>query len=396
MYRLQGAWLCAAHFLFSTGKYIYRRYNMANFVCDICGGAIKMQANRTGVCQECGMEYDIEAIKAMAGKTMDTSPKPVSSATKAYDNKEIDKNSLIIYLNNVRTLETIIDQSKIKCDELEKKRNKAHDIIRIVNSSPEPKTPEKPKEPGKDDKTISILGIVLMVIGALCFLGLLLPMISSAMVLMGLVFMAIGIPLFIAGKKQYKENQQKRDKYKILLKEYEQEIEAYNEALIKRQRNIDEETATNKELIDKINESKIDVNSEINKFHEMLDKAYSANIIPMQFRTIEGVYYLYDYLSTSNQTLSEALMQANLEAIKQRLDDVIKLQSVNVIQQAQANAKLDNIVQQNVQILEKAERTAANTELAAKYAAISAVNSEIIKQLSQKELAYQRADFWLK
>ena len=45
---------------------------MANFVCDICGGAIKMQANKTGVCQGCGMEYDIEAIRAMAGQTNNT------------------------------------------------------------------------------------------------------------------------------------------------------------------------------------------------------------------------------------------------------------------------------------------------------------------------------------
>ena len=62
------------------------------------------------------------------------------------------------------------------------------------------------------------------------------------------------------------------------------------------------------------------LNKEISSTIALLKKACSANIIPLQFRNIEGVYYLYDYLSTSNQSLSEALMQANLEAIKSKLD----------------------------------------------------------------------------
>ena len=139
-----------------------------------------------------------------------------------------------------------------------------------------------------------------------------------------------------------------------------------------------------------------DLNNEIQETDYMLKKAYDANIIPLQFRTIEGVYYLYDYLSTSNQTLAEALLQANLEAIKQRLDHVIATQGKLIVEQQQTNAKLANIQQTNQQILETAKQTAVNTAQAAKYAQIAAVNSELAVKLSSKQLAYQRADFWLK
>lgn len=86
-------------------------------------------------------------------------------------------------------------------------------------------------------------------------------------------------------------------------------------------------------------------------------------------------------------------MQCNLDAIKQKLDNVIRLQGAAIVQQAQANAQL---YQQNQQILATVEATMNNTAIAAKYAQISAINSEVSLQLQSKQLAYQKADFWLK
>lgn len=138
------------------------------------------------------------------------------------------------------------------------------------------------------------------------------------------------------------------------------------------------------------------LDQENKEVYALLQKAYDANIIPQQFRNIEGVYYLYDYLSTSNQSLSEALMQANLEAIKSKLDNMIKLQSAQIIQQAQTNARLDNIQAQNQRLQELSEATKNNTAVAAKYAQIAAVNAEVSLKLQAQQLAYQKAEFWLK
>lgn len=135
-----------------------------------------------------------------------------------------------------------------------------------------------------------------------------------------------------------------------------------------------------------------EIKREKDEMSELLKQAYSANIIPLQFRNIQGVYYLYDYLSTSTQSLSDALMQCNLDTIKQKLDEMINLQSEAIVQQAQANAAL---YEQNQRILETAQATMENTAVAAKYAQITAVNSELSLRLQRKQLAYQRVEFWL-
>ena len=81
-------------------------------------------------------------------------------------------------------------------------------------------------------------------------------------------------------------------------------------------------------------------------------------------------------------------MQANLESIKQKLDDMIQIQSEQVIQQAQANAKLGKII-------EISEDVRNNAAVAAKYAQITAVNSALNAKLAAKQLSYQKAEFWL-
>ena len=91
---------------------------MAGFTCQICGGSIKMQANQTGVCQGCGMEYDIEAIRAMVGAQTSApavpAPAPTVPPMKAPETTEdeIDRDALLAYLDDVRTLETVLLKSK--------------------------------------------------------------------------------------------------------------------------------------------------------------------------------------------------------------------------------------------------------------------------------------------
>ena len=69
------------------------------------------------------------------------------------------------------------------------------------------------------------------------------------------------------------------------------------------------------------------------------------------------------------------------------------MQGEMIVRQAQHNAAM---YEQNQQLLNMAQATMVNTALAAKYARISAVNSEVALRLQSKDLAYQKADFWLK
>ena len=115
---------------------------MPSIKCDICGGKIIMQANKTGVCQDCGMEYDIEAIRTMLGqKSAINSQKNAVPLKNNQD--EIDRETLLIYLNDIRIMETIIakgDSTIIKCKN--KITEQTDNIEKLQNE-----IPERPVEP---------------------------------------------------------------------------------------------------------------------------------------------------------------------------------------------------------------------------------------------------------
>lgn len=371
---------------------------MSKFTCDVCGGIIKMQANRTGVCQKCGMEYDIEAIKAMASKDKyDNNETPnYSTSVSNTPSNEIDRKALLIYLNDVRTLESIIDQSNEKIRSLnDSLASYSEEITSLQDRKSRTNKPRKPQEPkmGQTDGG-TIFGMILGTI-ILTVIGIWLTSIGLGIIGIPLIlFMGIGCIIVIRDECRKPKNE-----YEYAMLDYNKELENYNNS-VKAIQDIEDEIIVAKknkeERANKIHPITNSLNDDIDDVKAMLKKAYSANIIPIPFRNIEGVYYLYDYISSSNQSLSEALMQANLEAIKNKMDQVIKIQAVGIIQQAQTNAKLDNIQNQNKQIISAAERTAVNSELTAQYSAITAINSEITKRILKRELAYQRADFWLK
>jgi len=208
--------------------------------------------------------------------------------------------------------------------------------------------------------------------------------------IVGLIFLILAINdtrKYLSIKKEYGK---RTKEYDIALSEYRAESKKYAIAVQHEMRSYNEGM---QQILTKAKARRGDLTADIQSTKAQLQKAYSLNIIPLQFRNIQGIYYLYDYISTSNQGLSEALMQCNLDAIKQKLDNVIRLQGAAIVQQAQANAQL---YQQNQQILATAQATMNNTAIAAKYAQISAINSEVSLQLQSKQLAYQKADFWLK
>lgn len=363
---------------------------MANFVCDICGGAIKMQANKTGVCQGCGMEYDIEAIRDMAGQAgkaaATVTPAQTVAPIRTNDN-ELDRDSLLIYLNDIRVMETIIHTS-----EEERKKGTAYLLSHGLHYPKEPLKPTPPIAPENGGKKILCFFVILCMIALSGFL------IASAYAPIELkcsiIAMAIFLIIYCVKKlldyrKENKEYNLSELKYNSDHEIYTNEMKAYED--VKKR-----EYSRYYSLEEKNRRREKAIQQDINRTTELLNIAYNANIIPAQFRTIEGVYYLYNYLSTSNQTLSEALMQANLEAIKQKIDNMIRLQSAQIIEQAQTNARLSDIQDTNNRILATAQQNAKSSALAAKYAAITAVNTSVIAQLGRTQLAYQRAEFWLK
>ncbi len=112
------------------------------------------------------------------------------------------------------------------------------------------------------------------------------------------------------------------------------------------------------------------------KADELLQSAYNINIIPQQFRNIHAVWFIRDFIATSNESLTTALLHCDLDVIKQKLDDIIEQNREIIINQAVQMAQNDQMIEQNQQALRKLANIEQNTDRAAKYSQIAANNAE--------------------
>lgn len=123
--------------------------------------------------------------------------------------------------------------------------------------------------------------------------------------------------------------------------------------------------------------------NEYYKVCELLKKAYGVNVIPEIFRNnIYSVYYLYNFISTSNESLTTALLHFDLDEIKIKLDRIIIQQEERIIQQAILTAQNEEMIKQNQIQLNKLSNIEANTDIAAQYTEIAANNAEICAWMS--------------
>ena len=320
-------------------------------------------------------------------------------------NHEISRESLLIYLEDLRTLETIVHESNKRKPQIEPEFCQKKE--KLLNSIGEPRyVPFHEPHCLSEEKPISksifgvIIGIIFCIVEILFAYRFIVHLGHGEPAAFGYALVLIILfPLLLKGINSIQEIQN----YKKIIEENEirrmENERAYQEKLkewelVKNEHH--KKTSNTWEEIDKLMDKKDlmirELDQEITAIQEKLNEAYSINIIPLPFRNIRGIYYLYDYLSTSQQSLSEALVQCNLEAIKEKLDSVINLQGKAIIQQAQANRAL---FEQNQKILETAQATMNNTAVTAKYAQICALNSAVSLEMQKQQLAYQKADYWL-
>lgn len=312
---------------------------------------------------------------------------------------KIDREALIIYLENLRVLETIHCLCERKIQDLENRKNK---IVFNQGSPPsKPLTYSEPSKPGISQLIGPIIGFTL-------WGGILIPSFGIAIIeeILGvpvggiinklitfgvaaglIVGLMYGKSNYTRLKNNYNEDIENLKQKKIqMTQEYQKELEKYQQ--------------WKKEALIKYNKQQKNFETVINKVYDekwavsdALEEAYSMNIIPKQFRNIQGIYYLYDYISTSNESLSNALLQANLEEIKRRLDEIIRLESEQIILEEQWHMEER---QYNQRMLEFSQETAENSRLSSQYGEIAALNSETSLQLQEEQLAYQKADYWAK
>lgn len=120
------------------------------------------------------------------------------------------------------------------------------------------------------------------------------------------------------------------------------------------------------------------LNQELGELNKILAQSYAIHLIPGQFRNVEGVCYLYEYLSTSRESFQSALINFNMNRLNRNMQHMIQRQGEMLIQQYITNTRLSDMKNQNKAMLSKLCSIEQNTELAAKYAAMNEMNTRTI------------------
>lgn len=133
----------------------------------------------------------------------------------------------------------------------------------------------------------------------------------------------------------------------------------------------------NAEQMSKFSEQQDAVNKEKDEANAILDKMYQLNIIPEQFRhNLYAIYYLHNFITTSELSLETALLHLDLDEIKAKLDTIIEQQREIIVNQAVEMAQNKALFEQNQQQLRKLSEIETNTYYAAQYSEIAADNAE--------------------
>lgn len=87
----------------------------------------------------------------------------------------------------------------------------------------------------------------------------------------------------------------------------------------------------------------------------LLSENYSLNLIPLQFRNLSSVQYIYDFMSTSQLSFEQAVYQAQIDdgirRIESRLDVVIQQNEDQIRQLYAIRENTERIISQNQLIL---------------------------------------------
>ncbi len=118
------------------------------------------------------------------------------------------------------------------------------------------------------------------------------------------------------------------------------------------------------------------VESGIAKATSLLEKEYALNIIPSKFRNLAAMYYICDYFNSSSEPLTSILLQLNLDEIKSKLDTIIANQQQIIINQAIQISQNEQIIAQNEQTLKKLSSLEKSAVQNVQWTQVAANNAE--------------------
>ena len=160
------------------------------------------------------------------------------------------------------------------------------------------------------------------------------------------------------------------------LKEYEQLLPA----CIEHNKNEDIRLEKNQQLINEILIKKDDyekyMKGQYVTVSNLLNDYYNMNLLPNPYRNLASVYYIYDYMSSSQESLQDTFvhehMENGIQRIISKLDYIIEQNEQIIFSNRILESQNESIKQQNCNMLSSLENIENNSVLCAQYAELAA------------------------
>ena len=289
----------------------------------------------------------------------------------------MDRKVLLLYLKDIRDLEF----AKYKIDMIYADEQRKY--YETMNELQDYKTVEIPDEKKDNWSSDSYIGFL---IG---FIGLFMELIAFmqegvkffdfgdapvGLMVFALIFwnvICVGLIMFSIASVQNSAKANKEDIENR--KRYNQEVKLANER--------------NREMKPKVNyqwrKRSAYLKSEKSKVEALLQNYYGLNILANPYRNLASVYYIFDYMSSCQDSLKETLihehMENGIQRILEKLDDVIRSNEEMILRTRVLESHSKRIIEQNEELLKSAERMnesnvliVENTALIANYSKVNA------------------------
>ncbi len=349
-------------------------------------------------CSHCGAQIpEDSAFCQKCGKKQGRIEEPVAQTTGQLTKQTggLHREALLLYLQDVRDLEVSLYYLQQKYQQ--EKQNHIYQIDKLRETSFQA-LPHKPEKGGSIAKAVAAAVAAVFVLWIIIwlfqsppkFLSIYAGIISSvvrfvywAAIIVCIIICVVAIVTVITSiASVIGDHSEYGQKYKDVLShnDFEKKKEEQNKLKIS-------------SLNQNWNQREAWYQEEKNKIVPILNDFYNMNLIPKQFRNVSAICYIYDYMSTSQESLTMALLDQHLEdgirRIENKLDEVIAQMADMVYetrclrQESQRAVEQNNrIIEQNNRMLDSLQRTEQNTLQAAQYSELSANNTRATAYLS--------------
>ena len=287
----------------------------------------------------------------------------------------MDRKVLLLYLKDIRDLEF----AKYKIDMIYADEQRKY--YETMNELQDYKTVEIPDEKKDNWSSDSYIGFL---IG---FTGLFMELIAFmqegvkffdfgdapvGLMVFALIFwnvICVGLIMFSIASVQNSAKANKEDIENR--KRYNQEVKLANER--------------NREMKPKVNyqwrKRSAYLKSEKSKVEALLQNYYGLNILANPYRNLASVYYIFDYMSSCQDSLKETLihehMENGIQRILEKLDDVIRSNEEMILRTRVLESHSKRIIEQNEELLKSAERMNESNDLIVENTALIANYSKV-------------------